>query len=205
MTTFIANAANLAVTPAGAITSDNAQRAMEQLDTTGKHTIWVPAVAMYPTTTNGAAWSSEQLTNTMAKGLLFSKSTEQYAQFHIAMPKSWNEDTFSAQFFWTTADDDSSARDVIWSIQAMSLSDGNTLGTNSFGAAASVVDTALLADTLRISIETGAGTVGNTPAEGDYVVFRVFRDADAAGDTLDVDAILLGVKLYYTTNAVTDD
>ena len=45
-------------------------------------------------------------------------------------------------------------------------------------------------------------TVGESPAEGDQVFFQLMRDVSAGTQTDDVR--LLGVKLYFTTNAEND-
>ena len=203
MTTIIANAANLAVTPAGAITADNVQGALEELDTSGKHTIWVPAVAMYPSATSGAEWYAGESGPTL-KGLAFDPATDEYAEFAIVFPKSWNESTLTAQFYWMTAVVEASAHDAIWTIQAKAVGDGDVTA-GGFGSAVGVTDTTLNELTLRITSETAAMTIGNTPAETDWIAFKVSRDANGAGDTVVADAILLGVKLIFTTDAANDD
>ena len=203
MTTFIANAANLAVTPAGAITADNVQGALEELDTSGKHTIWVPAVAMYPSATSGAEWYAGESGPTL-KGLAFDPATDEYAEFAVVFPKSWDEGTLTAQFYWMTAVAESPAHDIAWTIQAKAVGDGSPTA-GGFGSAVGVSDTTLNELTLRVTPETAAITVGSTPAEGEMVFFKVSRDANSAGDTVAADGLLLGIKLIFTTNAVNDD
>jgi hypothetical protein len=51
-----------------------------------------------------------------------------------------------------------------------------------------------------ISPATSAITLGGTAASGNPVIFQVYRDADAAGDTLGADARLLGVEISYTAS-----
>ena len=46
--------------------------------------------------------------------------------------------------------------------------------------------------------ESAAVTIGNTPAAGEYVQFRLSRDPANAGDTLTADAKLLGIRIEYT-------
>ena len=41
-------------------------------------------------------------------------------------------------------------------------------------------------------------TLAGTPAAGELVQFRIFRDADNGSDTLAADAKLIQVKIYYT-------
>jgi hypothetical protein len=40
-------------------------------------------------------------------------------------------------------------------------------------------------------------TIGGTPAANTPIQFQVYRDADAGGDTLAVDARLLGVEIIF--------
>ena len=170
----------------------------------GKHTIWVPATAMYPRTTSGAAaGAAETSTNkVMLKTFDFDSASTEYAQFAIRMPKSWNLGTITAAFTWshpaTTTD-----FGVSWAIQAVALSNDDGLDT-AFGSPVQVVDTGGTTDDIYVSAESGAITIGGTPAAQDYVVFQVSRDHDETGDTMAVDARLHGVSLYFTTNAATD-
>ena len=58
----------------------------------GKQTIWVPAVAMYPNSTNGCADldQTELANGPEIKTLDFDKDSDEFAQFAVAFPKSWN-------------------------------------------------------------------------------------------------------------------
>lgn len=163
----------------------------------GKQTVAVPAYGMTPRTTNGAAPGvSETTTNKiMVNTLDYDASTQEYAQFQMHMPEGWNEGTVSARFRWTAG---SGSDNVIWGIQAVALSDDDALDT-AFGTAVEVTDTLLLANDVHLTDETGAMTIGNSPGARDLVIFQVYRKAADAGDTLAVDAKLLGVDLYYTT------
>ena len=91
----------------------------------------------------------------------------------------------------------------MWSIAGVALSDGNALDT-AFGTAVLVTDTGGTTNAVYDSPESTAVTIGNTPAENDYVVFQVARVPANASDTMAVDARLLGVRLLYTTNAGND-
>jgi len=171
---------------------------------TGKQTIWVPASAMLARITNGpSAGLLETTTNKVNVSTLdFDPTTQEFAQFAVAMPKSWDEGTVTFEAIWyhpsTTVN-----FGVVWSIAGLALSDGNALDT-AFGTAVQVTDTGGTTNAVYDSPESSAVTIGNTPAENDYVVFQVARNPAEAGDTLAVDARLLGVKLFYTTNAGND-
>lgn len=170
----------------------------------GKQTVWVPASAMVPRTTNGAATGElETVTNKVMHNTLdFDSATQEYAQFGVWMPKSWNEGTVLAQFVWSHP---STATNfgVAFGIQGLALSNDDALDA-AFGTAQEVTDTGGTTDDIYITAETAAITIGGSPAEGDYVVFQVYRKPADAGDTLAVDARLLGVKLIYTTDTGND-
>ena len=173
---------------------------------TGTQDMWIPAAAMYPTTTNGCtAVASAETTATRPdmRYLAFHQSTQQYAQFSVAMPKSWDEGTVTASFYWTHAT--AVNTDVIWAIQGVSVSDNDTLDV-AFGTAQTVTDTFHnTAEDLAITAATSAITLGGSPAAGDLAFFQVYRAADAAGDTTNsTTAHLIGVKIFYTTDAITD-
>lgn len=174
-------------------------------DIHGKHTIWVPAAAMTPRTTAGAASGTVELATNkvMLKTLDFDYAAQdEFAQFAVRMPKSWNEGTVTAIFVWSHASG-ATAYSVVWGIQGRAFSDTDALDA-AFGTAVTVTDTGGTADTAYHSSETGAVTIGGTPAAGDLVLFQVYRDYDHASDTLDKDARLHGVALFYTVDAHND-
>ena len=74
----------------------------------------------------------------------------------------------------------------------------------SYGTPVSVDDTLLgAAGDLHIAT-TGAITIGGTPADNDLIIFRIGRDPDNANDTATEDAVLVGVKFKYTSDALND-
>jgi len=168
----------------------------------GANTIYVPASAMTPRTTNGAAvGTAETATNkVMLKTLDFDASTIEYAQFSVRMPKGWNESTVTAYFLWSNA---SGTGNVVWALQGLARSDDDALDT-AFGTAQSVTDGVTAAGDLMQSAATSAITIGGTPAEADWVAFQVYRDASNGSDTFASDARLHGVVVIYTTNASND-
>lgn len=170
----------------------------------GKDTVWIPAGALIARTTNGAASGTvETSTNkVMAKTLNFDPTTQQFAQFQIRMPKSWNVGTVTAQFVWSHPSTTTNFG-VVWALEAVAISDTDALDA-AFGTAQQVTDTGGTTDTLYISPETSAITIGGTPTAQDWVVFQVKRIPADAADTMAVNARLHGVVLYITTNASTD-
>lgn len=171
----------------------------------GRHAIWVPAVAMTPRTTNGAAAGSvETSTNkVMIKTLDFDASTIEYAQVAIRMPKSWNLGTVTFVPEWSHPSTTTNYK-VSWGLQAVAISDGDALDA-AFGTAQYSNDTGGATNTKYAGPESAAITVAGTPAAEDLVIFQLLRKADdGTNDTLAVDARLHGITLYITTNAEND-
>jgi hypothetical protein len=174
-------------------------------DVVGQQTIWVPAGAMVARTTNGAASGSFETTtnDVMLKYLAFDASTKEGAQFGIQMPKGWDEGTLIAQFVWTHPSTTTNFG-VSWELAAVAFANDDAADT-AFGTLQEIDDTGGTTYDIYISDETPAITVAGSPGAEEYVIFQVTRDPADAGDTMAVDAWLLGVKIHYTTNAAKDD
>ena len=168
----------------------------------GKETIWIPALAMYPNTTNGAEAAQVELSNgPEIKVLDFDKDSDENAQFAVAFPKSWNEGTITFQAFFTATSTDTGT--VSWDLAAVALADNGDLNT-AFGTA--VAPTAKAhsgtSNDLDVTAESGAVTIAGSPSTDEYVFFQITRDV--SDDTLNADARLLGIKLFFTTDAAND-
>ena len=170
----------------------------------GKETIWVPAAAMYGATTNPADAQQVETTATRPdmKVLDFDASTDEFAQFSIAMPKSWNEGTITYQVYWTPGS--TNTGDCIFGLQAVACADNDTIDV-AYGTAVTVTDAGIgTVEDQQISSESGAVTVAGSPAAGELTYFQLYRDANAGGDTFSADARVLGIKIFFTTDAAND-
>mgnify|MGYP005989212707 CR=1 FL=1 len=169
----------------------------------GKENIWIPATAMYPNTTNGCAdLAQTELSNgPELKTLDFDKTSDEFAQFAVAFPKSWNEGTVTFQAFFTANSTDTGT--TSWALQGVALADNGDLNT-AFGTAVAPTAKAMsgTANDLAVTAESGAVTIAGSPSTDEYVFFQIFRDVSA--DDLDADAKLLGIKLFFTTDAAND-
>ncbi len=170
----------------------------------GKHALPVPAAAMYARTSNAAASGSFETSSAkvMAKTFDFDPAADEFVQFQLPMPDSWDEGTVTAKFYWSHGSTTTNFA-VIWGIQGLARSDNDALDT-AFGTAVTVTDTGGTTDNIYVSPEAGPMTIAGSPAKGDLVIFQVYRDADAGGDTLTVDARLHAVAVYFTTNEGND-
>ncbi len=170
----------------------------------GKETIFVPASAMYGSTTNGAAAAQVETTATRPdlKVLDFDASTAEYAQFAIAMPKSWNLGTVTFQAFWTPGN--TNTGNCIFGLQGVSCADSDTADVV-FGTAQEVTDAGIgTVEDVQVTSESSAMTIAGSPADNEYTFFQIYRDAADGSDTFTGDARLLGIKLFFTTDAAND-
>jgi len=170
----------------------------------GKETIWIPASAMYGSETNGADAQQVETTATQPdmKVLDFDASTIEYAQFAIAMPKSWNLSTVTFQAFWSPSNTDTG--NAIMGLQGVSVTNDGSSDV-AFPTALDVTDAGGGAvEDVLVSSESSAVTIGGTPADDDLTYFQVARNATAGGDTFTGDVRLLGIKLFYTTDLAND-
>ena len=170
----------------------------------GVHSIPIPATGMYTTSTNGAAACSAETSSNavMIKTFDFDASSDEYVQFQVPMPKSWNEGTVTAKFYWSHAAT-SSNFGVTWGIQGVAFGNDAALDA-AFGTGVVVDDTGGTTNDLYVTAATSAVTVAGSAAAEDLVIFRVYRDVSDSNDDMAIDARLHGVKLDITTDAGTD-
>ena len=170
----------------------------------GKESIWVPAGAMYPSTTNPCSDLTQVETTALRpdlKVLDFATGADDFAQFSIAFPKSWNEGTVTFQPFWTVTGTNTGT--VAWALAGIAVTNDATINT-AFGTAA--VTTALAhsgtSNDLMVSVESGAITIAGSPSTDDVCFFQISRDVSA--DNQSGAARLIGVKVFFTTDAGND-
>lgn len=173
--------------------------------TQGRHAIWVPAGAMSPSTSGGCAalaTIASAANQPDIQSLDFDPTTQEYAQFSLRMPKSWDEGTITFAPVWSHA---STATNfgVVWELQAVGVSDDDPIAA-SFGTAQTSADTGGTTNDVYIGPESSAITVAGTPQAEDLVFLRVSRATGNGSDTMAIDARLHGITIYVTTNADTD-
>ena len=137
----------------------------------GKESIWIPALAMKPTVTNGCA-PHVSVETTSARPdmqvLDFDKDSDEFAQFNICFPKSWNEGTITYQVYFAGI---AATTNVTWTMAGVAVSDNGTIDV-AFGTAVAVTDAAQGAvEELLISAESGAVTIAGSPASWRFMLF----------------------------------
>lgn len=186
------------------IDDPDAGAARVTLGVVGKQSIPVPAGAMLAATTNGAASGKVETSSNkvMLNSLDFDAATIESAQFAIPMPKQWNEGTVTFQVVWKHAAT-SGSFGVVWGLSGVAVSDDDAADV-AFGTEVTVTDTGGTTNDVYISAESGAVTIAGTPQAGDLVFFRLRRVASDGADTLAIDAGLLAINLFITTDAGND-
>jgi len=181
------------------------QAAGTAMNVAGKQTMFVPASAMRATASNGCASITDTETTAGRPDqtvLAFDASSDEHAQFQVALPKSWNLGTVTFQVFWTSSATDTDG--VAWGLQGVVASDGDTIDV-AYGTAVVVTDDAQsTAEDLYVTAESAAITIAGTPADDDMAFFRVFRDVSDANDDMTEDALLIGIKFFFTTDLAND-
>ena len=170
----------------------------------GTETMWIPANAFYLPTTNPADPASVETTalRPELKVLDFDAGTAQYAQFAIAMPKSWNLGTVTYQVFWSPST--TNTDNCIFGLQGVSCTEGDTADVV-FGTAQEVTDAGIgTVEDIQMTAVSSAMTIAGSPADDDQTFFQLYRDAADGSDTFTGEARVLGIKLFYTTDAAND-
>ncbi len=173
--------------------------------TAGRHAVPILAGSMRPSVTGGCSSLSAVASAANQPDIVsldFDTTTQEYAQFSIPMPKSWNEGTITFRPIWSHAATTTNFG-VVWDLQAIAISDNEAIAT-AFGTAQTSTDTGGTTNNLYIGPESSAITVGGSPAAEDVVFFRLSRVTGNGSDTMAIDARLHGIVLYMTTDAGTD-
>jgi len=168
-----------------------------------KRTMVLTAAGAKGCTTSPAAGPTqvEAATNDVNYWVMdFDAASDEFCFWNVVMPDNWDASTVTAKFYWTNAGG-GATETVSWDIAARAFADDAAID-QAFGTAVNVDDTWIAQGDVHISAESGAITVGGSPAGGQYVVFRVMRDV--SDDTLTGDARLLAVRIKYGINAYSD-
>ena len=168
----------------------------------GKESMWIPSLAMKPTVTNGCANHVSVETTSGRPDMVvldFDKDSDEFAQFAIAFPKSWNAGTVTFQFYWSGI---AATTNVTMTLQGVAFADNGSIDAV-YGTAVAVTDAAQGAvEELLVSAESGAITIAGSPGENELTYFRISRDVSE--DNMAGDCRLHGIKLFFNTDTKND-
>jgi len=170
----------------------------------GLETMWVPASAMYVTTTNPAEANQIETTALRPdmKVMDFADTADDFVQFSVAFPKSWNLGTVTYQVFWTPST--TNTGNCIFGLQGVAIGDNDTIDI-AFGTAVDITDAGIGAiEDQQVTAVSGDVTIAGSPAVDQQTYFQLYRDANAGTDTYTGVARVLGIKIFYTTDAAND-
>lgn len=169
----------------------------------GKQTIFVPAGSMTSRTTNGAASGSLEMAT--AKNMFITKdfdtTTQEFVQFFVAMPKSYNLATVTFIPYWSHAAAVTNFG-IVLGLAAVGVGNDDP-GDVAFGTAVTSTDTGGTTNDIYVGPESAAITIASV-AQGDLIWFQLNRTVGDAADTLAVDCRVHGVKVIFSTDNTND-
>lgn len=137
--------------------------------------------------------------------LAFANDVEQHAQISFVLPKAWNLGVLRFRVHYAHDGSQTTGNDgVAWGLSGVAIGDAESIDA-AFGTEIVLVKDADGAFTLHSTAESAGVTLGGTPAAGVEVFVDLARVVGDGGDNLDIDAWLLGVEIFYTVAASTDD
>ena len=170
----------------------------------GKHTIWIPASSMTPTTTAGCAnlvLVEMTASRPELQVLDFAADADDHAQFTVAFPKSWNEGAVNFQPFWTVTG--TNTGDVEWNLTGTSIANNGVINTAYPTASVSAgVAHSGTSNDLNVGAVCGGLTIGNAAVDT-VTYFKLSNDTGASTQT--GVARLIGIKLFYDIVAGNDE
>ena len=172
-----------------------------------KRTLWLSGAGGMPATTlPDAGFSQIELgTNDIdVKGTKFETSADalSYHVWNVRMPENYDGSVAMSVMFCWMCNTAAATGDIRWQIQAQCSANGDALDT-AYCTRVGVTDSITTVGDYESSSESGAIAPSGTDAGGNYMTFRVGRDFEN-GDTSAAAVILLGVRVYYTTDNYSD-
>ncbi len=170
---------------------------------TGKQSMWITAAAMRARSTNGAGYTTSEGATNKSNWFTFDfdPTTQEFVQFDYKLPKMWNGGTITFVPVWrhpaTTTN-----FGVVWRLSAVGLSDSDATDAVQ-GTGQTSTDTGGVTGNLYVGPESSAITISSVAA-GDVILFELSRLPANVSDTMAVDANLIGIEIFITTNAAND-
>lgn len=191
------------------VVSGNVNLVSAGLITTGSQypyrTFYIPAAALFPTTTSGATAQSQIETTTnrvnyKTVDFVGSGTNKQFAAFNIPAPDYWDLGNMKARFYWSAV---SGSGGAVWGIQGLSRSHNKALDT-AYGTAQEVIQTLTSTNFQQTTNYTSSFTLAGTPAKSDSLFFQIYRDPNSSADTVSTNISLMGISLKFNVSAYDD-
>lgn len=172
----------------------------------GRQELTIEAPYLAPTVSSGCtSVTTYQTTTTFVNydiiGL--SSSTTQYFTFNGSLPSSWDGSTVTYQVVWISTAGGAVNSSTTFCLQGLSLADSE-LVDQAYGTAVCVSDTFQSTGSFHLTPMSAALTIGGTPAAGDSILWRGYRNVDAADDHMAQPAGIARIRLFYTKSRYND-
>ncbi|HEY5140848.1 MAG TPA: hypothetical protein VIJ25_16265, partial [Methylococcales bacterium] len=161
--------------------------------------ILTPSGATIPSL-NGAAQVKVDGTNYAYYVLDFDADTAQSTFWSWTMPNSYDGGTVNVTYYWEAAATTGSA---VWCFQSIGVPANGTQGVDSPLGAAVCATSAAPGSANYLTSVVQSNAVSNFAA-GQYIAFKVYRDATNASDTMTGNARLVKVTIGYHVNNESD-
>jgi hypothetical protein len=125
----------------------------------------------------------------------FDDTSVEYAQWGGVLPSDYDGGTMTAVFYWRA--DSASGNSVVWGIQGIAYADSDPLDT-AWGDPQEIIDANNAQNDNNQSAATAAMTLAGSPAAGQKVQFRAYRDPTDGSDDLVGDARLSEIRVTFT-------
>jgi len=149
--------------------------------------------------TTAAASTRIDGTNVDYRVLDFDQSADEQAFWTLVIPDSFAA-LGDAQINWQSG---TTTNDVIWAIQGLCVTNAEAMDA-ALSTAQTVTDTALGTANQKNEAAISSLSFAGSCAAGELLHVRIYRDADAIGDTHAADARLINVEIEYLANAESD-
>ena len=158
------------------------------------------ALGARPTSSNGAAPPAQFVEGgNDYDQVVFLDGATSSVYWNWSLPSYFTGTTVTAKVIWSSPSGDTD--DVVWSLEAVALTDGESLSTAK-GTAVDIVDSNINVGRNNTSAESSAITIAGSPAAGSWTQFKLSRLGSDVADTLADDARLLGVQITYTCTGI---
>ena len=163
-------------------------------------TVFIPAGAMAPSTSDGATGGTIQFENATHDTMVFGNTVDTSAEFSVVLPDDWNLGAIKAKVLWTVYDSTKAqaGQYVGFNLGVTASDDGDAISDAPLTENA-IADQVLAANELHRTVASGEIVPDGTAAKGAMLHFKLTRDADyaGAGSAMPTDAYVLGVLIQF--------
>jgi len=161
-------------------------------------TVVLTATGAITPTTGGALQNKVNDTNHSYYVLDYDAGTDESAFWHFVMPDSYDGGNINVTLYWLAA---ATSGNAVLAVQTAGVADGESYDA-ALGSAQSVTDAAKASANQLNTATVTAFSPGWS--DGDEIIFKVFRDADNASDTMSGDLRLVKAKIEYSADQESD-